>query len=76
MDDQADIIGLKFGPDVSDLPATLSDAISVLGHTLHAVTQHFKLAHFGDELAQCIAAWKTLGVRADSPLGTVPNSAP
>lgn len=75
-DDQANITGLKFGPDVSDLPATVSDAMSVLAHALHAVTEHFKLAQFGDELAQCIAAWKALGVPADFRPGTASQSAP
>ena len=74
-DDQASITGLKFGPDVSDLPATLSDAMSVLGHALHIVTEHFKLAQFGDELAQCIATWKALGVPADFRLSAAPTSA-
>lgn len=64
-DDQANISGLKFGPDVSDLPATLSDAMSVLGHALHALTEYFELAQFDDELAKCVAAWKVLGVPAD-----------
>jgi len=74
-DDQANITGLKFGPDVSDLPTTLSDAISVLGHALHSVTAYFKLAQFEDELAQCAATWKALGVPSDFRPGTAPTSA-
>jgi Family of unknown function (DUF5677) len=61
-DAAGDIEGLKFGPDVGDLPATLSDAISVLGHGLAAVIEFFSLSQFSDDLAQCVASWKALPV--------------
>lgn len=64
-DTHGDIQGLKFGPDVSDLPDTLSDAMSVLGHALHAVLEFFPLQQFSDDLARCIASWKALGVPSE-----------
>jgi len=73
-DSQANILGLKFGPAVDDLPATLSDSISVLGHALQAVLDLFRLRHFADDLAQCVASWNALGVPADFR-PTPPNTA-
>jgi hypothetical protein len=64
-DSEANVVGLKFGPDVTDLAATLSDAMSVVGHALHIVIELFKLHDFREELAQCVAAWKALGMPAD-----------
>lgn len=64
-DAQANIVGLKFGPAADDLPATLSDAISVLGHALQAVIDVFRLPQFSDDLARCVASWKALGVPMD-----------
>ena len=61
-DGQQNIQGLKFCPDVDDLPATLSDAMSVLGHALYAVLELFPLQQFDADLAQCVASWKALGV--------------
>ena len=61
-DAHGNIQGLKFGPEVRDLPATLSDAMSVLGHALSAVIELFPLSKFGDDLAKCIASWKALGM--------------
>lgn len=63
-DAQANITGLKFGPDVSDLTSTLSDSMSVLGHALHAVIEHFQLKEFDVELHESIAQWKGLGIPA------------
>ncbi len=68
-----DIQGLKFGPDVTDLPATLSDAMSVLGHALDAVQELFPLSQFNEDLAKCIAAWKALGLPTDYKLGSNTN---
>lgn len=64
-DADGNIHGLKFGPDISDLPDTLSDAISVLGHALHAVLEYFLLQQFSDDLVHCVAAWRTLGVPSE-----------
>lgn len=61
-DGDGDITGLKFGPDTSDLPATLSDGISVMGHALNAVLELFPLQQFSPELASCVASWKSLVV--------------
>ena len=61
-DEQQKILGLKFGPEVGDLPHTLSDAMSVLGHALLAVLELFALSQFSANLDQCIASWKALGV--------------
>lgn len=61
-DAQGNVQGLKFGPEVCDLPATLSDAISVLGYALDAVIELFQLSKFGDDLAKCVASRKALGV--------------
>lgn len=65
VDAQRDIIGFKFGPDVADLPNTLSDAISVLGHALNSILELLSLSQFENDLAQCIAAWKDLGAPAE-----------
>ncbi|EEF26623.1 conserved hypothetical protein [Ricinus communis] len=64
-DMQGNIHGLKFGPETDDLPATLSDAISVLAHALHAVRQLFQLHRFDDDLRACEASWSALGVPAE-----------
>ena len=64
-DREANVVGLKFGPEVADLPATLSDAMSVMGHALSSVFELFQSNQFGDELANCIADWKALGVPGD-----------
>lgn len=69
-DAQGNIQGLKFGPEVHDLPATLSDAMSVLGYALNAVTELFPLSMFGDDLAQCIASRKALGVPGEYSSGS------
>lgn len=61
-DAQGNIQGLRFGPEVRDLPATLSDAMAVLGYALSAVIELFPLSKFGDDLAKCIASRKALGV--------------
>lgn len=64
-DTDANIVGLKFGPPADDLPATLSDAISVLGHALQAVIDLFQLQQFSHDLARRVASWKALGVPMD-----------
>lgn len=64
-DAQMDITGFKFGPDVADLPSTLSDAISVFGHALNFILELLSLSQFENDLAQCIAAWKDLGAPAE-----------
>ena len=64
VDTDANITGLKFGPDVSDLTGTLSDSMSVLGHALHAVIEQFQLKEFDAELQKSIAQWKGLGIPA------------
>jgi len=61
-DANGEIMGLKFVPDVSDLPGTLSDAISVLGHALHALLELFPSQTFSDTLGQHIRDWKSLGI--------------
>jgi hypothetical protein len=61
-DGQNNILGLQFGPEVSDLPPTLSDAISVLAHALHAALELFPMQQLDADLAQCEASWKALGV--------------
>lgn len=64
-DINADIQGLHFGPEVGDLPGTLSDAISTLSFALHAVMPLFNLTQFNEELAHCVATWKALGIPSD-----------
>ena len=65
-DEDGNIQGLKFGPDVRDLPATLSDGISVIGHAIHAVLDLFQLEQFNDDLSRCTASWKALVVAGES----------
>jgi hypothetical protein len=64
-DDQGRMAGLNFGPDVMDLPRTLSDAMSVLGHALQVTIEFFRLSTFEDELVRCIANRKVLGIPSD-----------
>ncbi len=57
-DAQANIIGLRFGPDASDLTSTLSSAISSLGRALSAVIDTFDLPQFTERLSELVASWK------------------
>jgi Family of unknown function (DUF5677) len=65
VDANGDIAGMKFGPSGDDLPATLSDAISVLGFALHAVADLFQIPGLIDDLAARVGEWKALGAPAD-----------
>ncbi len=65
VDANGDISGMKFGPSGDDLPATLSDAISVLGFALHAVADLFQIPELINDLAACVADWKALGAPSD-----------
>ena len=64
-DAQANILGLKFGPELEDLPDTLSIAISILGLALFSVVELFDVHQLDDELNQCMQAWKALGIPSE-----------
>jgi hypothetical protein len=64
-DMDANIQGLRFGPDVSDLPDTLSIAISAFGLAVFTAIELFDLPSFNDELAQCMDEWKSLGIPSE-----------
>jgi hypothetical protein len=59
-DVNGEIEGLKFGPEVNDLPQTLSDAILVFMHALYAALELFPSPKFSDDLEKCVEPWKTL----------------
>jgi hypothetical protein len=61
-DAPADIQGLKFGPDATALPDTLSVVISAFGPAMHAGFVLFGIKQFQPSLGQCIASWKALGM--------------
>jgi Family of unknown function (DUF5677) len=61
----ANIQGLRFGPDISDLPDTISIAISTFGLSLFTAIELFGLQEFNDELRQCMEEWKALGIPAE-----------
>jgi Family of unknown function (DUF5677) len=64
-DAAGDIEGLKFGPEVEDLPDTLSIAISILALALYSVLELFSVEKFNDELGRCMTAWKDLGIPSE-----------
>lgn len=54
--------GFKFGPEEEDLPATLSDALSVMSSALTSIYLHFpEVEHQGD-FEKCVAAWRSLSI--------------
>jgi hypothetical protein len=59
-DEDDNITGLRFGPQVEDLPDTLSGGISVLLHVLDAAIEGFGLLEFRAQLATCSDRWKEL----------------
>lgn len=65
VDANNNIEGLIFISNVTDLPDTLSNAMSVLGFALDAVCKFFSLTKFDKDLEQCVAAWKALGIPSD-----------
>jgi hypothetical protein len=64
-DADSNIQGLRFGPDISDMPDTLSIAISVFGLALITAINLFELQEFNEELGQCMEDWKALGIPAE-----------
>jgi len=54
--------GFKFGPDEEDLPATLSDALSVMSSALTSIYQRFPQVEHQDDFEKCLAAWRSLSI--------------
>lgn len=49
--------GLRFGPEVADLPDTIHGALFVFSQALEAVFELFKLSQLDEELGQCTRAF-------------------
>ena len=64
-DQLANVVGLKFGPDVSDLAETLSDSMSLLAFATDAILALFSVPQFAVESSDCVAKWKALGTPGD-----------
>jgi len=56
------VLGCKFGPDDEDLPATLSDALSVMSSALISIYQRFPHVEHQDDFEKCLAAWRSLSI--------------
>jgi hypothetical protein len=54
--------GFKFGPDEEDLPATLSDALSVMSSALISIYHRFPEVKHQDDFEKCLAAWRSLSI--------------
>jgi len=54
--------GFKFGPDEEDLPATLSDALSVMSSALISIYHRFPEVEHQDDFEKCLAAWRSLSI--------------
>jgi hypothetical protein len=56
------IQSMVVGPDVGDLPDTISVAITMMSLAIEASTKLFAIHEFGDELRECTAHWQALGL--------------
>jgi len=54
--------GFKFGPDEEDLPATLSDALSVMSSALISIYHRFPEVEHQEDFEKCVAAWRSLSI--------------
>ena len=59
-DAEGEVSGLRFGPDDTDLPQTLFDALNVLFHGLGTAIERYALKSFEDEFQACFSRWKLL----------------
>lgn len=61
-DASGQIHSLTVGPEVGDLPDTISVAITMLSLGIEAATELFGITHFADEFRNCNARWQALGL--------------
>jgi hypothetical protein len=61
-DARGQIQSLTVGPEVGDLPDTISVGITMLSLAVEAATGLFGVKHFADELRNCNARWQALGL--------------